>query len=73
MADLRNVLQYQLEQGIAVLGDFMKHDDLYRAYPAIANTKVILSSDMSSRKVGAYNPRTDTLTLNAKMKKIRTN
>lgn len=70
---MRNVLQYQLEQWMATLGDFMEHDDLYRAYPAIASTKVVLSNDMSSGKVGAYNPRTDTLTLNAKMKKIRTN
>ena len=70
---MRNVMQDQLEQGMAILGDFMKHDDLYRAYPTITSTKVVLSNDMSPGKVGEYNSKTDTLTLNAKIKSIQIN
>lgn len=47
------------------LGDYVKHDELFKAYPELKNLKVTLRSDMSSKDHGSYNPQKKEIVLNS--------
>lgn len=44
------------KDGSAKLRDIMEHDELYKAYPEIAETKVI-ATKMEEGHRGSYNPK----------------
>lgn len=63
------LLAYNVRQGKATLGDIMQHDELYKAYPAVAKTKVVFA-EMNGVN-GNYNPVYNVITLNSKLMQNR--
>lgn len=60
-------LARRIDEGNATLRDIMQHNALFEAYPEIAETKVKFA-DMPSGKAGSYNRKTNTITLDTKLK-----
>ncbi len=47
------------------LGDYVKHDELFKAYPELKNLKVTLRSDMPREDHGSYNSQRKEIILNS--------
>ncbi len=47
------------------LGDYVKHDELFKAYPELKNLKVTLRSDMPTEDHGSYNSQKKEIELNS--------
>ena len=53
--------------GAGGLGDYIRHEGLFAAYPELRDAKVVFA-EMEGRRDANYNPRTNTITINEKLR-----